>query len=116
MRMRWFGVLGVGELGCELLVLLDACGVSGLYVFCCVSIEALSPIDAFTDVGLKALCGCLRLWLYVLLGWRFGPVGVVRLVCGRFWDVLLAEGVYCFTFSSRVVGWGQDSSRSPLLV
>ena len=49
-------------------------------------------------------------------GWRFGPVVVVRLVCLRFWGVLLTEGEYCFTFSARVVGWGQDSSRSQLLI
>ena len=81
----------VGELGCELLVLLDACGISGLSVFCCVSVDALSSVASLTGVGLKVMCGRLRLWLYVLCGWRFGPVGVVRLVCGRFLDELLTE-------------------------
>jgi len=113
---RCFGVFVVGEWGCELLVLLGACGISGLTVYCCVSVDAMSPVASLTGVGLKVMCGRLRVWLHALWGWRFEPVGVVRLVCGRFWDVLLAEGEYCFTFSSRVVGWGQDSSRSPLLV
>ncbi len=89
------------------MVLLEACGVLGLSVFCCVSVDALSPIASLTGVELKVMCERLRLWLYVLLGWRFRPVGMVRLGCGRFWDVLLAEGEYCLTFSSRVVGWGK---------
>jgi len=114
--MRCLGVFFVEGLGCELLVLLEACGISGLSVFCCVSVDALSPVASLTGVGLKVRFGRLRLWFYVLCGWRFGPVGIVCLVCGRFWDELLTESEYCFTFSSRVAGWGQYSSRSPLLV
>ena len=68
MGMRWLGDFVIGELGCELLDLLEACGVSGLSVFCCVSVDALSPVVSLTGVGLKVMCGRLRLWLYVLLG------------------------------------------------
>jgi hypothetical protein len=87
--MRFLGVFVVEGLGFELLVCLEACGVSGLSAFCCVSVDALSPVASLTGVGLKVRFGRLRLWLYVLGGWRFGLVGVVRLVFGRFWDELL---------------------------
>ena len=111
--MRCLGIFVVEGLWCVFLVLLEACDISGLSVFCCVSVDALSPVASLTGVRLKVRFGRLRLWLYVLYGWRFEPVGVVRLVCGRFWDEVLTESEYCFTFSSRVVGWGQYSSRSP---
>ena len=41
-----------GGLGCELLVLLDACDISVLYVVCCVLGDAMSPGVLLTVVGL----------------------------------------------------------------
>ena len=61
MGMRWLSVFVVGELGCEHLILLEACGVSGLSVFCCVSVDALSPVASLTGVGLKVMRGRSRL-------------------------------------------------------
>ena len=68
-------------LGCELLVLLDVCGISVLYLVCCVFGDAMSPVVALTDVGLKVMFGRLRVLVCVVCGWRFGYVVVVRLVC-----------------------------------
>ena len=77
--VRCLGVFFVGELGCELLVLLEACGILRLSVVCCVSGDALSPVASLSGVGLKVVFG--RLWLFVFCGWRFGPLVVVFLVC-----------------------------------
>ena len=80
MGMRCFGIFYVGEWGRELLVLLDACGILRLFMFCCVSSDAMSPVASLSGLGLKVMFGRLRLWLYVFCGWRFGHAIVVRLV------------------------------------
>ena len=72
-------------MGCELLVLLEACGIVRLSVFCCVSGDAMSPVASLSSVGLKVMFGRLRLWLYIFCGWRFGhvvcgPLGVLRVL------------------------------------
>jgi len=78
--MRCFGIFVVGELGCELLVILEACGILRLSVFCCASGDAMSPVSSLSGVGLKVMFGRLRVWLYVFCGWRFRHVVVVRVV------------------------------------
>jgi hypothetical protein len=67
-------------LGCELLVLLEVCGISRLPVFYCVSGDELSPVAPLSGVGLYNMLGRLRLVLHVFCGWWFGP-DVMCLVC-----------------------------------
>jgi hypothetical protein len=78
--VRFVGVVVIRELGYGLLVLLEACFILGLPVFCCVSGDELSPVASLSGVELWILFGRLRLVLYVFCGWWFGPV-VVRWVC-----------------------------------
>ena len=78
MGVRFVSVVVIRELGSELLVLLEACGISRLPVFCCVSSDELFSVASLSGVGLYDMLGRLRLLLYVFL-W-FGPV-VVCLVC-----------------------------------
>jgi len=63
--MRCYGIFFVGELGCELLVLLEACGILRLCVLCCVSGDEMSPVASLSGVGLKVMSGRLRLSIYV---------------------------------------------------
>jgi hypothetical protein len=64
--VHFVGVVVMGELGCDLLVLLEACGILRLPVFCCVSGVEFSSVASLSGVG---LIGRLRLVLYVLCGW-----------------------------------------------
>ena len=63
------------------LVLLDACGISVLYVVYCVFGDAMSPGVSLTVVGLRAMFGRLRVLVCVVCGWQYGYVVMVRLVC-----------------------------------
>jgi hypothetical protein len=75
--VRFVGVVVMGGLGCDLLVLLDACVILRLPVLCSVSGDELSPVASLSGVG---SVGRLCLVLYVLSGWWFKPV-VVRWIC-----------------------------------
>ena len=48
-----FDVADVGGLGCELLVLLDAEGISMVYVGCGVFGDVMSPVVSLASVGLN---------------------------------------------------------------
>ena len=74
-------VLLMWGLGCELLVLLDACGISVLYVVCCVFGDAMLPVVSLTGVGLKVMFGRLQVLVCEVCGWWVWHVVVVRLVC-----------------------------------
>ena len=50
--MRCFGVFVIGELRCELLFLLAACGILRLSVFCSVTGDTLSLVASILGVGL----------------------------------------------------------------
>ena len=63
------------------MVLLDACGISVLYVVCYVFGDAMSPVVLITGVGLKVMFGRFRVLVCVVCGWQFGYVVIVRLVC-----------------------------------
>ena len=72
--VRFVVVVVMGELGWDLLVILEACVILRFPVFCCVSGVDLSSVASLSGVGLIRR---LRLVLYVLCGWWFGSV-VVR--------------------------------------
>jgi len=97
-------VVVIGESGCDLLGLLEACVILRLFVFCFVSGGRLSPVASLSSV---LLLERLRLVLYVFCGWWFVRV-VLRLICGRFWSGVVTEGEYWTTYSPRVVRWGCD--------
>ena len=69
--VRFVGVVMMGGLGCDLLVLLDVCVILGLPELCCVSGDELSPVASLSGVG---LVGRLRLVLYVLAVGGLGPL------------------------------------------
>ncbi len=52
MGMRGFRVFFIGEVVCELLVLLEACITFRLTVICCVSDDVLPPGASLSGVGL----------------------------------------------------------------
>jgi hypothetical protein len=79
--VRCFGITIVGRLGCELLVLLDAYGISIMYVGCCVFGDVMSPVVSLAGVGLRATCGRLRVLVCVVCVWWLGHFVVVRLLC-----------------------------------
>ena len=66
MGVRCFGITVVGGLRCELLILLDAYGISTIYVGCCVFGDVMSPVVSLAVVGLKATCGRLRVLVCVV--------------------------------------------------
>ncbi len=65
-KCAFVGVVVMGKLGCDLLVLLEACVILRFSVFCCVSGVELSPVASLSGVG---SIGRVRLVLYVLCGW-----------------------------------------------
>ena len=73
-----FDVADVGVLGCELLVLLDAYGISMVYVGCCVFGDVMSPVVSLSSVGWKAVRGRLRLLVCVVCVWWLREFFVVR--------------------------------------
>jgi hypothetical protein len=64
-RVCFVDVVAEGELGCDLLVLSEACIVLRFHVFCCVSGDKLSPVASLSSV--RSL-GRLRLVLRVCCG------------------------------------------------
>ena len=76
--VRYFCAADVGGLGCDLLVLLDAYGISVMYVGCCVFGDVISPVVSLASVWLKATHGRLRLLVCVVCVWWLGHVVVVR--------------------------------------
>jgi hypothetical protein len=64
--------------GGDLLVLLDAYGISVMYVGCCVFGDVMSPVVSLAGVGLKATHGRLRLLVCVVCVWWLGRFVVVR--------------------------------------
>ncbi len=81
MRLRCFDDVDVGGLGCELLVLLDASGISTVYVSCCVLGDVTSPGVSLGNVGLKSVCGRLRVLVCVVCVWWSGELFVMCRVC-----------------------------------
>ena len=66
LRVRFVDVVVIGETGCDLISLLEACVSLRLYVFCCVSSGKLSPVASMSSV---LLLERLRLVLCVVCGW-----------------------------------------------
>ncbi len=64
--VRGFWVADVGELGCDLVVLLVVDGISVMYVGWCVFGDVMSPVVSLACVGLKATHGRLRLLVCVV--------------------------------------------------
>ena len=85
--VRCFGVADVEGVGCELVGLLDAYGVSMMYVGCCVFGDVMSPVVSLASAGLKATRGHLRVLVCVVCVWWLGHFVVVRLVCWGAWCV-----------------------------
>ena len=50
--VRFASVVVIRDLGCELLVLLGACGILSSSVFCYISDDELSPVASLSGVGL----------------------------------------------------------------
>ena len=62
MGVRFVSVVVIRELGCELLVLLEARVILRLSVFCCVSGDELFPVASLSGVGLYRLCSGVCVW------------------------------------------------------
>ena len=75
--LRCFDAIDVGGLGCELLVLLDASGISTVYVGCCVLGDVASPGVSLGSGELKSVRGRLRVLVYVVCVWWSGEHFVV---------------------------------------
>ena len=66
-------------MGCELLGLLDAHGISMMYVGCCVFGDVMSPFVSFADVELRDVRGRLRLVVCVVCVCWLGHIVAMRL-------------------------------------
>ena len=67
--VRCFDVVDVGGLGCVLLVLLDAAGISMVYVNYCVFGDVMSPVVSLGSGGFKVVRGRLRVLVCVVCAW-----------------------------------------------
>ena len=74
---RCLDVVDVGGLGCEILVLLDAKGIS-MYVSWSVFGDLMSPVGSLSSVGSKSVRGRLRLLVCDVWVWWLKGLFVVR--------------------------------------